>query len=66
MEVEQTLEQRKLSKKRVGKSTEKSKQATKLIDLLLKKCKEHGGPITTLKELNLFLKSTHKKDKKKF
>ena len=34
--------------------------------MLLKKCKDRVGPITILKELNLFLKSTHKEDKKKF
>ena len=45
---------------------EKSKRANKLVDWLLKKCKEHGGPITTLKEFNLFLKSTHKEDKRQF
>ena len=43
---------------------EKSKLANKLVDWLLKKCREHDVPITTLKELNLFLKSTHKEDKK--
>ena len=45
---------------------EKSKQAKELVDLLLKRCKEHGGPITTVKELNLFFKPTHKEDKKTF
>ena len=45
---------------------EKCKRANELVDWLLKKCKEHGGPNTTLKELNLFMKSTHKEDKKKF
>ena len=48
MEVEWTLEQRELSKKRVAESIEKSLGADKLVDLLLKKFKEHGGPITTL------------------
>ena len=49
MEVEWTLEQRELSKKRVAESMVKSKRANKLVDWLLKKCKEHGGPITTVK-----------------
>ena len=53
-------------KKRVAESMEKSKQANEFLDWLLKQCKEHGGPIITLKELNLFLKSTYKEDKKKF
>ena len=66
IEVERTLEQRELSKKRVAKSMGKSKRGKESIDLFFKKCKEHGGSITTLKELNLFLKSTHKEDKKKF
>ena len=45
---------------------EKSKRANKLVDLLLIKYKEHGGPIKTLKKLNLFLTCTHKEDKKNF
>ena len=45
---------------------EKSNWANELVDWLLKKCKEHSGPVTILKELNLFLKSTHKEDKKTF
>ena len=45
---------------------EKSKRANKLVDLLLIKYKEHGGPIKTLKKLNLFLTCTRKEDKKKF
>ena len=32
---------------------EKSKQANELVDVLLKKWKEHGGLFITLKELNL-------------
>ena len=66
MEAEWTLEQRELSKNRVAETMGKSKRANELVDWLLKKYKEHGGPITTLNELNLFLKSTHKDDKKKF
>ena len=53
-------------KKRVAESMEKSKQVNEFLDWLLKQCKEHGGPIITLKELNWFLKSTYKEDKKKF
>ena len=37
MEVEWTLEQRELSKKRVVESMEKSKRANELVDVLLKK-----------------------------
>ena len=66
MEVEWTLEQRELSKKRIAESMEKSKRANELVDLLPMKCKKHDGPITTLKKFNLFLKSTHKEDKKIF
>ena len=39
MEVEWTLEQRELSKKRVVESMEKSKRANELVDVLLKKVK---------------------------
>ena len=53
MEVEWTLEQRELSKKRVVESMEKSKRANELVIVLLKKWKEHGGLFITLKELNL-------------
>ena len=66
MEVEWTLDQRESLRKRVAESMEKSKEANELVDWLLKKCKEHGGPITTLKEFSFLLKSTHKEDKKKF
>ena len=45
---------------------EKCKWSNELINWLLKKCKDYGGPTTTLKELNLFLKFTHKEDKEKF
>ena len=54
MEAEWTLEQRELSKNRVAESMGKSKRANELVDWLLKKYKEHGGPITTLNELNCF------------
>ena len=45
---------------------EKCKWSNELINWLLKKCEDYGGPTTDLKELNLFLKFTHKEDKKKF
>ena len=54
MEAEWTLEQRELSKNRVAESMGKSKRANELVDWLLKKYQEHGGPITTLNELNCF------------
>ena len=66
METEWTLEQRELSKKQLPNQQRNPNELTKLVALLLKKCKEHDGLTTNLNELSLFLNPTHKEDKKKF
>lgn len=66
MEIKWRLEQRELSKKQLPNQQRNPNELTKLVALLLKKCKEHGGLTTNLNELSLFLNPSHKGDNKNF
>ena len=56
METEWTFQQKVIYKQRIQDSLTKSKRANEFVDSILKKCKEHGGHITTVVELETFVK----------
>lgn len=66
LEISWSLKQKEQAKTKIAESMAKAKRANEQVDILLKKCKDHNGPITSIKELNVFLKSVKTKDMKKF
>ena len=56
METEWTIQQKAIYNQRIQDSLTKSKRVNEFVDFILKKCKEHGGPITIVVELENFLK----------
>ena len=55
LEVEWTDEQKKKWKEKISKNIKKKAHQEIYKDILLMKCKDHGGPITSVDELNLLL-----------
>jgi len=41
-------------------------KASEFVDVILKKCKEHGGPVTDLKELHQMTSKFNEHETKKF
>ena len=52
MERSWTEKQKQILKLKIQDSMLKKRQANDFIDVILKKCKEHGGPVTSISELN--------------
>ena len=65
MEAEWSKKQKEISKKRVAQSFEKRKRSTEVVNILLRKCKEHNGPFTSVEELQAFVSSSNPKEIKK-
>ncbi|CAL4100113.1 unnamed protein product [Meganyctiphanes norvegica] len=61
-----TVDQKALLKKRLQDSLAKSQRANEFVDVVLKKCKEHGGPIMNVVELNEIISNYDAKNVKKF
>ena len=47
--------QKAAQKKKIQDSLAKSKGANKFVDIILKKCKDHAGPLTSVKDLDQFV-----------
>ena len=60
MELTWTTQQEKELKKRVEENMKKKEHANAYGDLILKRCKQHNGHITNVKELQVFVKKTPK------
>ena len=66
MEVTWTENQKKHWKEKILKNLKNRQHMNDLIDILLKKCKEHGGPVTDMTDLNKCMKESPKKYLKRF
>ena len=66
MEVTWTENQKKQWKEKISKNLQNKQLINDLIDILLKKYKEHGGPVTDMTDLNKLMKQSPKKDLKRF
>lgn len=64
MEVTWTRQQETAFKKRINGNMKKEERSAAYGDVILKMCKQHSGPIVTLKELQKFVKKTPKEDLK--
>ena len=65
MELFWTTGQEQELKRRVKENMRNKQRAKAYGDLILKRCKQHNGPITNLKELQTFVKKTPKEDLRK-
>ena len=66
MEIKWTEDQKKKCKDKIVKIFQKGNEANAYADTILKRCKDHNGPITSLKELAQFVKETPANDLRKF
>ena len=66
MEVTWTENQKKQWKEKISKNLKNKQRINDLIDVLPKKYKEHGGPVTDTTDLNKLMKQSPKKDLKRF
>ena len=55
-----------LEKAMLQDSLAKCQKASEFVDIILKRCKEHGGPVTDAKELYQMLSKFSDRDTKKF
>ena len=67
MEIKWTESQRMKWKQKITENLYKKRRRSDYADKILKKCKEHNGPITNICELNVLMKNTPKENElKKF
>ena len=62
MEIKWTKSQRMKWKKKIADNLCKKRRRSDYVDEILKKCKEHNGPITNICELNVLMKNTPKEN----
>jgi len=65
MEQEWNADQKALQKARLQDSLAKGQRASEFVDVILKKCKEYGGPVTNIKELNQMISKFDNRGTKK-
>ena len=66
MERSWTEKQKQILKLKIQDSMLKKQRANDFIDVILKKCKEHGGPVTSISELNQLCLKYNDNDIKKY
>jgi len=66
MEREWNADQKALQKALLQDSLAKSQRASEFVDVILKKCKDHGGPVTDIKKLNQMTSKFNERETKKF
>ena len=66
MEVTWTEDQKKHWKEKILKNLNNKQHMNDLTDILLKKCKEHGGTVTDMTDLNKLMKVSRERFEKVF
>ena len=66
MEIEWTKKQKAQWQVKIEESLKKKSRSVEYQDVILQKCKQHGGLIVTTKDLNDLLNSTNEKDIKTY
>ena len=57
--------QKEINKKRVAEPFEKCKRSAEAVNTILRKCKEHNGPLTSVEEFQTFVSSSNPKEIKR-